>query len=52
MPAFVVGTLAAATSLELEYGNAFFHYLFYLSVTVLLRWLAGMGWVWEVPAPE
>jgi hypothetical protein len=36
--------------LDLEYGNGFFHYAFYLLVTVLLRWLAGMGWVWEIPS--
>ena len=47
VPFFVVGTLAANAALELEYGNAFFHYAFYVLVTLALRWLAGIWWVWE-----
>lgn len=46
-PFFVVGALAALACLDLDFGSGFFHYCFYLSVTVLLRWLAGLGWVWE-----
>lgn len=46
-PFFILGTLAANVALELEYGNAFFHYSFYLLVTLVLRWLAGLTWVWE-----
>ncbi|OHB80409.1 MAG: hypothetical protein A2V98_19715 [Planctomycetes bacterium RBG_16_64_12] len=48
-PFFVVGGLAALASLDLDFGSGFFHYCFYLAVTVLLRFLAGMGWVWEIP---
>jgi hypothetical protein len=46
-PFFVLGTLAANVALELEYGNAFFHYSFYLLVTMALRWVAGLKWVWD-----
>jgi hypothetical protein len=35
-------------SLDLDFGDGLFHYGFYLVVTVLLRWLAGMKWVWDV----
>lgn len=48
-PFFVVGGLAALASLDLDFGSGFFHYCFYLGVTILLRWLAGMGWVWVIP---
>ncbi|MFH1920588.1 MAG: hypothetical protein ABIP48_11965 [Planctomycetota bacterium] len=47
-PFFVVGGLAALASLDLDFGSGFFHYCFYLAVTILLRWLAGMGWVWVI----
>lgn len=47
-PFLVVGGLAALASLDLDFGSGFFHYCFYLFVTVLLRWLAGMGWAWQI----
>jgi hypothetical protein len=47
-PFVVLGNLAAWLSLDLEPGNSFFHYLFYLIVTSVLGWVAGLGWVWEV----
>jgi hypothetical protein len=47
-PFFIVGSLAAMFSLDLDFGNGFFHFCFYLIVTVLLKWVGGMGWVWEV----
>ena len=39
------GTLGAVAGLG---RNGFFHYCFYVLVTVLLRSVGGMGWVWEV----
>jgi hypothetical protein len=45
-PFFVVGTLAGWFSFDLEPTNGFFHYTFYLLVTMILGWLAGMGWPW------
>jgi hypothetical protein len=51
-PLFLVaGGFAAWACLDLEFGSGFFHYCFYLLVTVLLRGLADMGWVWDVPKP-
>ena len=46
-PFLVVGALAALASLDLDFGNGFFHYAFYVLATMLLRWAAGMGWLWE-----
>ena len=47
-PLLVAGALIALACLDLEFGSGFFHYVFYVLVTVLLGWVAGMGWVWEV----
>ena len=47
-PFLVAGGLVALACLDLDFGSGFFHYCFYLFVTVLLRWLAGLGWVWEI----
>lgn len=48
-PPFVLaGGLFAMAALDLDFGDGLFHYGFYLVVTVLLRWLAGMKWVWDV----
>jgi hypothetical protein len=38
----VAGTIAALATLDLEAVNAFFHYTFYLVVTVLLRVVMGL----------
>jgi hypothetical protein len=38
----VAGTIAALSTLDLEPANAFFHYAFYLVVTVLLRVVMGL----------
>jgi len=48
-PLMVMGALAALASLDLDFGNAVFHYCFYVLVTVLLRWAGGMGWLWQSP---
>jgi len=42
------GGLISRACLDLDFGRGFFHYCFYLFVTVLLRWLAGLGWMWEI----
>jgi hypothetical protein len=49
-PFLFTGALVALASLDLEFGNAFFHYSFYLLVTILLGWMAGMGWIWNLSA--
>ncbi|NQU21109.1 MAG: hypothetical protein HQ567_07485 [Candidatus Nealsonbacteria bacterium] len=49
-PLLAVGALAALASFDLDFSNAFFHYAFYLLVVLILRWIAGMDWIWEVVA--
>jgi hypothetical protein len=47
-PFLVLGALGAVGALDLDFGSGFFHYAFYLLITILLRWVAGIGWVWDV----
>ena len=52
-PPFVaVGAMAALAAFDLEFGDAAFHYGFYLLATVTLRWAAGheMGLGRVIPA--
>jgi hypothetical protein len=37
----------ALACFDLDFGSGCFHYAFYLLAILLLRWCAGMGWVWE-----
>ncbi|MGA2032590.1 MAG: hypothetical protein ABSG68_10055 [Thermoguttaceae bacterium] len=46
-PVFLLGTGAAWAALDLEFGNAFMHYTFYIFVTIVLRWVADLGWIWN-----
>jgi len=46
-PFVVAGSLAAWLSLDLDPTNGFFHYAFYLLVTIVLAWVGGLGWAWE-----
>lgn len=48
-PPFVLtGGLFAMAALDLDFGDGAFHYGFYLLATVILRWAAGLKWVWDV----
>ena len=49
-PLLAIGGAIPLVCLDLDYGSGFFHYVFYVLVTGLLRWAAGMGWVWEMAA--
>jgi len=46
-PLLALGAAVPMVSLDLDYGNGFFHYVFYVLITVVLGWLAGMGWPWD-----
>ena len=47
-PFLLVGALAALACLDLDFGNGFFLYCFYLIATMILGWAAGLGWPWNV----
>ena len=47
-PLLAVGGVVSLASLDLDYGNGFFHYVFYVLITAALGWIAGMGWPWGV----
>ncbi len=47
-PPFVLaGGLFAMAAFDLDFGDGLFHYGSYLIVTIVLRWLAGLQWVWD-----
>ena len=45
-PFLLLGAVTAFASLDLDLGNGFFHYCFYVAATVLFRYLIGMGSLW------
>jgi hypothetical protein len=47
-PFLLAGAVTAFACLDLEIGNGFFHYCFYLAATILLRYVIGMGSLWAV----
>jgi len=47
----VAGALGPFALLDMDFGSAALHYAFYLLVTIVLRWLGGMGWIWELTRP-
>jgi hypothetical protein len=48
VPAFLaLGAFVPGVTFDLEYGNGFLHYAFYVLVTAILAWVAGLGWPWD-----
>lgn len=41
---FGAGSATALVTQDLEWGEAFFHFCFFLGVSMFLRWIAGVGW--------
>jgi hypothetical protein len=48
IPFVILGALAPFATLDLEFGNGFFHYAFYLGVTLVLGMLAGLHMPWQM----
>lgn len=48
-PFLLVGAGAAFATLDLEVENAFFHYCFYVLVTLALGYVAGLPMPWQTP---
>ena len=46
-PLLIVGAMAGKFSLDLETSNGFFHYAFYVAVTMILGAIANLGWAWQ-----
>jgi hypothetical protein len=46
-PFFIVGTFTSKFALDLETGSGFFHYAFYVVVTMMLGLIANLGTVWQ-----
>jgi len=52
VPGFLaLGAFVPQLAFDVTYGDGFLHYGFYVLVTALLGFVAGMGWPWEVPTP-
>jgi hypothetical protein len=46
-PFFLIGGMAGKFSFDLETANGFFHYAFYVAVTIVLGLVAGVsGAIW------
>ena len=45
-PFLLAGAVTAFACLDLDLGNGFFHYCFYLAATTLFRYVIGMGSLW------
>lgn len=44
-PSIIIGIIAAFATLDLEWENAFLHFLLFAGVSLLLRATAGLPWV-------
>jgi hypothetical protein len=49
-PFFLIGAAAALATLDLDYTNGFFHYCFYVMITLSLGWIAGLQMPWTATA--
>jgi hypothetical protein len=48
LPFLAIGAGTALATLDLDFTNGFFHYCFYVLVTLLLGWVAGLSMPWAV----
>jgi hypothetical protein len=47
-PFLALGSVTALAAFNLDLASGFFHYAFYLLVTLLLRWVAGLQPLWAL----
>lgn len=47
-PMVILATLAPLGCFDMEFGNAFLHYAFYVFIVLALRMVAGMPHLWEL----
>lgn len=47
-PFLVTGALVSLALFNFDFTTGMLHYGFYLLVFIFLRWLIGMGWIWQI----
>ena len=50
-PVFVAGGFVAYAAMELDYSVGILHFTFFSLIALVLRWAAGLGWIWNPPEP-
>jgi len=50
-PAFAAGGFVAYAAMELDYSAGILHFTFFSLIALVLRWAAGLGWIWNLPQP-
>lgn len=48
-PILAAGGFVGLICFDLDFAGGFLHYSFYVAVTILLRAIAGQGWIWSIP---
>lgn len=51
VPCVVIGVMAAYGALDISVPSGVLLYLVFFLVLLVLFWLSGLGWVWEIAAP-
>lgn len=47
-PFLVTGALVALALFNFDFTTGVLHYFFYVLIFIVLRWLIGMGWIWDI----
>lgn len=47
-PFLAAGGFVGLICFDLDYPSGFLHYSFYLAITIVLRAIAGLGWIWNI----
>lgn len=47
-PILGAGGFVGLICFDLDYSSGFLHYSFYVTVTIVLRAIAGLGWIWSI----
>jgi hypothetical protein len=50
-PFAIIGAITALATLDLDFGSGFFHYAFYVVITLALGYLAGLAMPWSAATP-
>jgi hypothetical protein len=50
-PILVAGGFVGLICFDFDFASGFLHYSFYVVVTIILRWLVGLDWIWNIPPP-